>query len=140
MHATNRGRYVGGGKNAACAGKQARQDSGEGGRRASLQSVDMGILIKHHRVTGLGVDTDANLVGHGPGGHVDGVFLAKELGDLGFERLHCWVIAVDVVADIGIRHGLAHRRCWRLQVSLRRSIIGVPRVRAQGKLSRPRKV
>ena len=54
--------------------------------------------------------TEGNLVRHGAGGHPDGRLLAQHRCDAILERVDAGVLAVDVVADLGGGHGLAHAR------------------------------
>jgi hypothetical protein len=89
---------------------QPRQATRDGRRRSSSEQVDVRGLLEQDRVTVLGVRADPDLVRHGAGRHVDRVLLAEEPCRLRLEPLHRRVAAIDVVADLGVRDGLARRR------------------------------
>ncbi len=49
-------------------------------------------------------------VAHRPGGHEEAGLLPQQLGRAFLERVDGRVVAEDVVAELGGRHGAAHRR------------------------------
>ena len=56
----------------------------------------------------LGVEADGDLVAHGAGGDEDRGLSAEDRGGLLLEPVDGGVFAVDVVANFGCGHGLAH--------------------------------
>ena len=52
---------------------------------------------------------ERDLVRHRARRHVERGLLAEQLGDALLQRVHRRVLAVDVVADVGVGHRLAHR-------------------------------
>jgi len=75
MGVAHRGLDVVGREDSPYARQQPRQDARIGGRRAALEDIDMGVLVEQHRIARLSMDSDADLVGHGTGRHIDGVLL-----------------------------------------------------------------
>src|SRR5437899_6171192 len=51
---------------------------------------------------------DGDRVPHGPGGDEEGRLFAGDFGGAGFEAIDGGVFAIDVVADFGFEHSLAH--------------------------------
>jgi hypothetical protein len=66
-------------------------------------------LVEQHRVAGLCVGAHRDLIRHGAGGHIHGVFHSQHSRDLGFQLLYRGVITIDVVAHRRARHRIAHR-------------------------------
>jgi hypothetical protein len=77
-------------------------------RRAALVEQGVGVLAGQHHVAGPGVDRDGGLVGHGAAGDEERRRLAQQLRRHGLEPVHGGVFEVDVVADLGLDHCLAH--------------------------------
>jgi hypothetical protein len=59
-----------------------------------------------------GVNPHGDFVAHGSGGHEKCGFFAQHLGGKFLEAVYGWVLAEDVVADLGFVHGAAHLRRW----------------------------
>ncbi len=89
---------------------RARQGAGERRHRPHLEVVDVAARLDHDLAGRVGVEMDRDLVAHGSGGDEDRG-LALELGGRQLlEPANGGVLAVDVVADLGLGHGLAHGR------------------------------
>ena len=97
-------------EHAVLAGQEPGLDAGERRGAALLVDDDVGQLVHEDLVAGPCVGADRDLVSHRPRRDVDGRLLAEHPGDLGLELDHGRVVAPDVVADLGLGHGLAHRR------------------------------
>ena len=88
----------------------AEGDAGEHGGRTQFGAGDVGQAVADDLLARSHQQAQAELVGHRPGRAVEARLEPEQLGDLGLERVEFRVLAVDVVADLGLRHGLAHRR------------------------------
>jgi len=89
-------------------GEEAGEDSGERGDSAGFIYINVGGLIEQDGIAGFGVGADGDLIRHGAGGDVDGVFYTEERGYFGFQFFHCGVVTIDIIADGGAGHGFAH--------------------------------
>ena len=69
----------------------------------------MRALLDDQLAAALSEDRQRNLVAHRRGRQVDRLFLAEQLGRPPFEREHRRVFALLLVADLGVRHRVAHR-------------------------------
>ncbi len=96
------------GEDAAFGGDGAALAAGEGGGHGHLPVEDVGAGLADDLLAVLGVDADGDLVAHGAGGDEDGGLFAEDGGGRLFELIDGGVFAVDVVADLGGGHGLAH--------------------------------
>ena len=70
----------------------------------------MGGPVGDDFVAGTAMDEDRDFVAHGAGRQEHRRFLAKPFGHHVAETIDRRVFAVDVVADLGLRHGTAHGR------------------------------
>jgi len=95
---------------AVLAGPGAGGDPAERGGGAHLEVDDVRLDVGEQLLAGADEELQADLVGHGPGRGEHGRFLAEQGGGFGFEGVHRGVLAVDVVADVGGRHGFEHAR------------------------------
>ena len=79
------------------------------GDTACLPDVDVGAGVAEQLIAGLGMNADGDLVGHRARGDEEGGLLAEQLGHLAFQGDDRGVLAVDVVADLGLGHRPSHR-------------------------------
>src|SRR2546426_961837 len=79
----------------------------EGG--AHLVLIDVREVAEDDLVAALGLRQDAAEVAEHPARDVDRGLLAEDLGGPLFEPVHGRILAVLVVADLGLRHRAAHR-------------------------------
>jgi len=77
-------------------------------RAPELREEEMGILLGDQLVAGLGQRPKSDLVRHRRGRDVDGLLLPEQLGDAPFELVDGGVLTPLFVADLGVRHSLAH--------------------------------
>ena len=98
------------GEDAARGGDGPELAAGELGDHAHLPVEHVSARLADDLLAGAGVEADGDLVAHGAGGDEDGGFPGEDLGGARFEVVDGWVFGVDVVADLGVRHGLAHGR------------------------------
>src|SRR6185295_2275424 len=70
----------------------------------------MAPLLEDDLLPGAGVDADGDLVALRPRGNEDRGLHPEALGDACLEPAHGWVLAVDVVAHLGLGHRAAHAR------------------------------
>ena len=68
----------------------------------------MGAGIADHFLAVFGEQLDGDGVAHGAGGNEERGFLAGDFGGARFQPVDGGVFAVNVVADFGFEHGLAH--------------------------------
>ncbi len=78
-------------------------------RSAKLRRHDVSALFDHQLAPGLAEDRERDLVPHQRGREVDALVLPEELGRALLEREHRRILALLLVTDLGVRHGLAHR-------------------------------
>jgi hypothetical protein len=64
--------------------------------------------LQQHLVARIGEHVQADLVGHGAGGHEEGGLGAQPVRHAGLEPVDGRVFPVHVVADLGLGHGSAH--------------------------------
>ncbi len=95
---------------AAGPGDRAREESGERGHRPHLVVEDVAPLLDDDLGPGAPVDPQRDLVPHRAGRDEEGRLEAEDLGRPLLEASDRRVLAVDVVADLGLGHGAAHRR------------------------------
>ena len=82
--------------------------AGECGGTGCLVEVDVVVAADDELVAAPTVGEDGGEVALGARGEEQGGFLAGEFGDVVLEAVDGGVLAVDVVADVGGCHGLAH--------------------------------
>ena len=87
----------------------ARLRSPERRRATCLVEQDVGVDVGVDLVALPCPDPDPDLVGHRARGDEDGCLAPAQLGGPALEGVDRLVLAVDVVADGRLRHGLAHR-------------------------------
>ena len=80
------------------------------GRAALLREQDVRVLLGEQLVARLGEDPARDLVRHRRRRQVDRLLLAEQLGGAPLELEHGRVLALLLVADLGVRHRRAHRR------------------------------
>ena len=85
---------------------ESHSRQGRGGASLDVPRVDPGIA--QDIVAGAGLEHDRQLVAHGSGGDENGGFLADHRRRLLLEGIGGGIVGVDVVADLGLGHGLAH--------------------------------
>jgi hypothetical protein len=83
----------------------------KGGTRARLEPREVCPFAAHDLVASPRARQQGELVAHRAGGDEKGRLLAREARHELFQGAHGGVFAVDVVADLGARHGFAHGRC-----------------------------
>ena len=98
------------GEDAALRRYCSRETAGEGGHHRHLPIEHVRPRFADHLLAVLRVQANGDLVSHGAGGNKDRGRFAEDLGGIFFETVDGGVFAVDVVADLGRGHGLAH--CW----------------------------
>jgi hypothetical protein len=87
-------------------------DPGQRRGGAALPQHAVGAVTDHHLFAGPCLDRQSDLIGHHPRGHVQRRLLAQKRRRALLERVHRRVPAVDVIAHLGARHRLPHRRRW----------------------------
>ena len=88
----------------------AELDAGVRGAGAGLVEDDVRFDRDQHVVPRPGQGAQRDLVGHGAARQEEGCLGAEQLRDLLLEAVDRRVLAVLVVADLGVRHGAAHGR------------------------------
>ena len=96
------------GEDAARRHDGAEGAAGEVGDHAHLPVEHMGAGLAEDLLPVLGVELDGDLVAHGAGGHEDGGLALEDLGGGALEAIDGGIFRVDIVADLGRGHGLAH--------------------------------
>ena len=81
----------------------------EGGAR-ELGDHDVRSLLDEELAAALAEDRERDLVAHRRGREVDGLLLAEQLRAAALELQDRRVLALLLVADLGVRHGLPHPR------------------------------
>ncbi len=94
---------------AALAGPRAARDAGERRGGTELGAQHVCLLVGDELLARAHVQPHAELVGQRPGRREQPRLVAEQPGDALLERAHGGVLAEDVVADLGVRHRLAHR-------------------------------
>jgi hypothetical protein len=89
---------------------QGRQQPGDGGHAAALVEIDVAIVGEQHRVAPRRAGEQAEQVAHRAAQHQHRRRLAEQGSRLLLEPAHRRIVAVEIVADLGFRHGSAHRR------------------------------
>jgi len=74
--------------------------------------------VGQHLVARPRVHLDRDLVAHGAGGEVQRRFLAQEIGDHLLQQVHGRVLALLLVAHLGLAHEAAHVGSGPVRVSL----------------------
>jgi hypothetical protein len=80
------------------------------GRGTHLVGEHMAVGVAQDLLSGLADQPQADLVAHRPGGDEERRLVAEQVGDVLLQRVDRGVLAVDVVADLGLGHRPAHRR------------------------------
>ena len=75
---------------------------------AELIAVDMRVLLQYDLGTGMALEIDGDLVSHGAGRNEQRRLEAEQGGRLPFQLVDGRVLAVDIVTDLGAKHGLTH--------------------------------
>ena len=88
-----------------------RLDATEDGSAPGLATVGVGVLADDVLVASLAVSQQRAQVRLGPAGNEQPRFLVQSLGGLRLEPVDGGVVTEDVVADLGVGHGLAHGGC-----------------------------
>jgi len=83
-------------------------DAGECGDGGALVVVGVGFCFDDNLVAWAGPGLDCHLVGHDAGGDEEGGLHPVEFGTHLLEAVDGRVLALDVVADLGLCHGLSH--------------------------------
>ncbi len=96
------------GEDAARRGDGAEGAAGEVGDHAHLPIEDVGAGLAEDLLPVLGVELDGDLIAHGAGRDEEGGLALEDLGGGALEAIDGGVFGVDVVADLGRGHGLAH--------------------------------
>ena len=86
-----------------------RLHAGERGERAGLVAPAVRAVADDHLVAGLGMGAQRDLVRHRAARHEQRGLEAEQLGDALLEPTDRRILAVDVVADLGIGHRVPHR-------------------------------
>jgi hypothetical protein len=89
--------------------QRARLDAADRRRGAELEEDDVGALVDQQFVTSRADQSHTDLVAHDPRRHEERRLVAERLGGLLFQPPYRRVLAVDVVADLRLRHRPAHR-------------------------------
>ena len=84
-------------------------DAGERGERAGLVAPAVRVLADDDLVAGPRVRAQRDLVRHRAGRHEQRGLGAEQRGDALLEPAHRRILAVDVVADLGVGHRPPHR-------------------------------
>ena len=79
-------------------------------RAALLREQDVRVLLGEQLVARLGEDPARDLVGHARSRQVHRLVLPEQLGGAALELEDGRVLALLLVADVGVRHRRAHRR------------------------------
>ena len=95
---------------AAAAPERLHLHAPESGGRTGLVEQDVRVFPGEQHVAGLRQRAQRRLIPHGSGGDEERRGLAEQLGGARLQPIDARVFAVDVVADLGARHRLAHRR------------------------------
>ncbi len=91
-------------------GHGAELDAGQCRRRPHFVVADVGGLDTQQLLAGAGEAADPQLIAHAAGGHEHRRLFAGDGGRFFFERVDGGILAIDVVAHLGFRHRLVHRR------------------------------
>ncbi|MNN71954.1 hypothetical protein D3C81_1879440 [compost metagenome] len=83
-------------------------DGTEHGGAAALVLIGVGLLPDYVLVATFAMGHQPQQVAHGAGGHEERGLEAEALGQAGFQAVDRGVLAIDVVAQFGALHGLAH--------------------------------
>ena len=84
------------------------RQAGDGGVDAELGAGDVGRGLAEHLLPDADQRAHGEHVGQRPGGGEERRLLAQQAGDLLLQRPDRGVLAVDVVADLGLGHGPPH--------------------------------
>ena len=103
-------------------GQAAHHEAAEDGGAALLVDQHVRVLLREQLVAGLREDPQRDLVRHRRRRQEDGGLVAEEGGGAPLELEDGRVLAVLLVADLGVRDRLAHGGVGRVIVSERRSI------------------
>ncbi|MNQ82446.1 hypothetical protein D3C85_974970 [compost metagenome] len=97
-----------GAQHAVGAGDGAQLHAGDHRGAAGFVPHDVAVVAEDHFVAALAVGVQRQLVAEVAGRHEQRGFLAEDACGQRFQLAHGGVVAVDVVADHGVEHGLAH--------------------------------
>ncbi len=86
--------------------------AGQCGRRALFIADDVGAALDDHFVARPGLEPKRQLVGHDPGRHEQGCFLAEQGRRHVLQPVDGGVFPIDIVPDGSGGHGLAHGLAW----------------------------
>jgi len=106
----HRGEHLLGGQHPAVALERARLDAPQRRHPAALEVEAVAPRLADHLVALAALEADGDLVGLRARGDEQPGGLAEELRRALLEAAHGGVLAVDVVAHLGLRHGPAHLR------------------------------
>ena len=107
--AADRPAHLVGGEHPPLAGQGTQHHPRERGRGTALEVHGMAGLVQDDLVPRLGVGAVRDLVAHGSGGKEQRRVLAQQLRHHRAELQHRGVLVALLVADLGVRHRLAHR-------------------------------
>jgi hypothetical protein len=99
-----------GGEFSVGARKRHDLETAERGMGAAFAGDDMRGLMRQNLVAGPAMRKRRGDVAHGAGGHEHGGLLAEQIGHALAQHIHGGVVADLLVADLGPRDRLAHRR------------------------------
>ncbi len=102
--------HLGGSEKAALGDQRAGLEPPQPRRPAHLRAEHVTVGVEEDFLAGLGLREDGDEVALGAGGHEQPGLLARPPGRQGLEALDGGILLPHVVADLGARHGLPHRR------------------------------
>ena len=88
----------------------ARHASGNGGHRSQFVLIDMSALFADYLIARLRPYFDGDQVSHRPARHEERGFAAENFRRTFLQAVYRGIFAVNIVANLGLRHGAAHRR------------------------------
>ena len=97
-------------QHAAVTGDGAQLHAGQHGSAAGFVPDDMAVVAQDDFIAALAMRHQRQLVAEVAGRHEQGGFLAEDAGGQGFQLLHGRIVTVDIIADLGMEHRLAHGR------------------------------
>ena len=96
------------GQNAVRRGDRTHHASAEPAQHSHLVIEDVAAFFADDLLSGTGVQLDGDGVSHTATGHEDCRLASKYFGGSRLQPIDGWVLAINVVADLGLGHGSTH--------------------------------